>query len=128
MINDFQVSDHFNLREFQCPCCYRVKIEDKLVRALEALRGMIGCKPIIVTSGYRCANHNKMVGGAIDSDHLYGWAADIIVKGVPREVVIEAAEELSGLIKRIGTYEDRDCIHIGCHGRLDEGLPWRWGP
>ena len=34
-------------------------------------------QPIIVTSGYRCPLLNKRVGGAKNSDHMYGAAADI---------------------------------------------------
>ena len=33
--------------------------------------------PIIVTSGYRCQQLNKAVGGAKSSQHIYGQAADI---------------------------------------------------
>lgn len=35
--------------------------------------------PIIVTSGYRNATYNKEVGGKVNSQHLYGCAADIKV-------------------------------------------------
>lgn len=43
---------------------------------LEPLRVRYG-KPIIVTSGYRCPTLNKLIGGAKNSDHMYGAAADI---------------------------------------------------
>lgn len=33
--------------------------------------------PIIVSSGYRCEDLNRAVGGVRNSDHLYGCAADI---------------------------------------------------
>lgn len=35
-------------------------------------------KPIIVTSGYRCEELNKKVGGVKNSQHLYGCAADLV--------------------------------------------------
>ncbi|AQS60252.1 hypothetical protein B0537_14920 [Desulforamulus ferrireducens] len=38
-----------------------------------------GARPVIITSGYRCPAHNRAVGGARLSQHLYGNAADIIV-------------------------------------------------
>lgn len=38
--------------------------------------------PIIITSGYRCPQLNKKVGGSNNSQHLYGEAADFHVKGV----------------------------------------------
>lgn len=34
-------------------------------------------KPIRITSGYRCAELNKAVGGVAGSDHTYGCAVDI---------------------------------------------------
>jgi len=33
--------------------------------------------PMIITSGYRCPEHNKAVGGSPHSQHLEGRAADI---------------------------------------------------
>lgn len=43
---------------------------------LDPLREAYG-KPIIVTSGFRCKELNKAVGGANTSQHLTGEAADI---------------------------------------------------
>lgn len=43
---------------------------------LQPLRDAWG-KPIIVTSGYRCKELNKAVGGVANSSHLTGYAADI---------------------------------------------------
>lgn len=39
-------------------------------------------KRIYVNSGYRCEELNLLVGGADDSDHLYGMAADIRAQDV----------------------------------------------
>lgn len=43
---------------------------------LDPLRKAYG-KPIIVTSGFRCARLNRAVGGATTSQHTTGQAADI---------------------------------------------------
>lgn len=43
---------------------------------LQPLRDEWG-RPIVVTSGYRCAALNKAVGGTSSSQHLRGEAADI---------------------------------------------------
>ncbi len=43
---------------------------------LDPLREAYG-KPIVVTSGYRCAKLNRAVGGAPKSQHVAGEAADI---------------------------------------------------
>lgn len=45
---------------------------------LQPLRNNLGC-PIVITSGFRCAVLNKRVGGASNSQHLYGQAADLVV-------------------------------------------------
>ncbi|WP_229399550.1 D-Ala-D-Ala carboxypeptidase family metallohydrolase [Micromonospora okii] len=44
---------------------------------LEALRRDLGDKPLPVTSGYRSTTCNRQVGGASNSQHRYGTAADL---------------------------------------------------
>ena len=46
------------------------------VEVLQPIRDAWG-KPIKVTSGYRCPRLNTMVGGARNSQHVLGQAADI---------------------------------------------------
>jgi len=77
-LNTVQISKHFNLKEFECPCCHRVKLSPDLVKLLEKIRKKIG-KPIVISSGYRCPFHNEAVGGKPHSYHLLGMAADIVV-------------------------------------------------
>lgn len=48
---------------------------------LEPARLRFGA-PIYITSGYRCPQLNKTVGGKPTSQHQYGEAADLQVKGV----------------------------------------------
>ncbi|MEV4479028.1 D-Ala-D-Ala carboxypeptidase family metallohydrolase [Micromonospora coxensis] len=45
---------------------------------LEALRRSLGDRPLNVTSGFRDLACNRQVGGASDSQHLYGNAADLV--------------------------------------------------
>lgn len=53
---------------------------------LEPLRDRLK-KPITITSGYRCDKLNTKVGGSKYSQHRYGQAADIKVKGwTPRQL------------------------------------------
>lgn len=47
-----------------------------LAEGLERIRTLIS-KPIRITSGYRCPELNRVVGGAKDSQHVKGEAADI---------------------------------------------------
>jgi len=51
-------------------------LHDLVVNVLDPLRLAWGM-PIIVSSGYRCPRLNTLVGGAKNSQHMYGQAADI---------------------------------------------------
>lgn len=48
-----------------------------LVACLERLRHIIGDRPITIVSGYRTSANNRAVGGAPNSRHLFGDAADV---------------------------------------------------
>ncbi len=48
-----------------------------LVDHLEQLRRDAGGRPLNILSGYRSAETNRRVGGATNSQHLHGRAADI---------------------------------------------------
>jgi zinc D-Ala-D-Ala carboxypeptidase len=50
---------------------------------LQPLRDNYG--PVIVTSGYRCLELNTAIGGAVNSQHLEGKAADIHIPGMPND-------------------------------------------
>ena len=68
---------------------------------LQPLRNSLGC-PVIVSSGFRCAELNKRIGGAANSGHLTGRCADIHVNGM-------TAKELYNFIKKSGV-KYRQCI------------------
>lgn len=54
----------------------RQKLETLILRLLDPVRSEWG-SPITVTSGYRCPELNRAVGGAVSSQHMKGEAADI---------------------------------------------------
>ena len=58
---------------------------------LQPLREKLG-KPMIITSGFRCAKLNKLVGGVSNSQHLWGQAVDFVVNGMTPEQVVEAVK------------------------------------
>lgn len=49
----------------------------RLMYRLEVERQRIGSDPITITSGYRTQSHNSFVKGASNSQHIYGYAADV---------------------------------------------------
>ena len=83
----FQVNSwnfpHFKKEEFNCKCgCKANNINYNVVQILEEIRSHFGGKPVNITSGTRCINHNKAVGGIRGSKHTQGKAADFYIKGV----------------------------------------------
>ncbi len=58
--------------------CHIIRLRNLAVRCLEPTRQRFKL-PIIVTSGYRCAKLNQLVGGVPSSQHVEGLAADIQV-------------------------------------------------
>jgi hypothetical protein len=60
---------------------------------LEPIREAVG-GPLIITSGYRPAELNTLVGGAANSDHLYGRAADF-------HAVEMDLDELGEIVRRV---------------------------
>ena len=78
-----QLSPHFNAREFRCQCGsnHETLITSELVDKLEALYTALNCSKIIVTSGYRCPEHDKAVGGTSSGQHTKGTAADVCCYG-----------------------------------------------
>lgn len=81
--NSTQLSPHFNVREFRCQCGgnHETLISSELVDKLESLYTTLNCSKIIVTSGYRCPEHDKAVGGTSSGQHTKGNAADVCCYG-----------------------------------------------
>ena len=60
----------------------------RLAAFLEQVKEVLGGKPIMINSAFRCAEVNKAVGSSDKSQHRHGCAADIRVPGMtPDEVV-----------------------------------------
>jgi hypothetical protein len=93
----------------------------RLMYKLEALRVKLGNRSITVNSGFRSIAHNRDVGGASDSMHLYGHAADLNVPGVSNRTVYQRAETsgFSGL-------ETFNTDHQHVDSRADMGRSWWW--
>lgn len=58
-----------------------------IVKCLQPVRQILG-KPMIISSGYRNALVNRLVGGSNTSEHTKGMAADFVVNGMsPAEII-----------------------------------------
>ena len=108
-LNDIPVAEHFRLREFECPCCHCVRLSPALLACLVELRRAWG-KPVLITSGYRCAPHNKRVKGAPRSLHMAGQAADVAVP-LNEQAVVEILARRAG-ITMIIPYGRRNFMHL----------------
>lgn len=60
----------------------------RLSQCLEQLRHTLK-RPIHISSGYRCAELNRRVGGTPGSAHTLGLAADIMVTGMPAHTLAQ---------------------------------------
>ena len=108
-----KLSANFTVREFACKDgSDPVFVDGALTALLQKIRDHFG-KPVVVTSGYRTAAHNKAVGGAAYSQHLYGRAADIRVQGVPVEELAAYAETCLPGTGGIGRYPARSGRAVG---------------
>lgn len=98
------LSTNFKVKEFACTDgSDPIFIDCELVTLLQNIRTHFG-KAVTITSAYRTPTKNKAVGGETYSQHLYGKAADIKVKGVTPKKVAEYAEKLLQNKGGIGTY------------------------
>lgn len=98
------LSTNFKVREFACTDgSDPIFVDSELVGVLQKIRAHFG-KPVTITSAYRTPGRNKAVGGETYSQHLYGRAADVKVKGVSPQKVAAYAETLLKNTGGIGTY------------------------
>ena len=118
-----QLTEHFTLEEFtrsttgernninnSVPGDLMPNIQLTAIK-LELVRKALG-KPIIITSGYRCIELNKRVGGVSTSAHTKGLAVDFHCSyGTPKQIcqrLIDAGVQFDKLIQ-----EHNQWVHIG---------------
>ena len=115
------MAKYFNVDEFACKCgCGKNEISNDLITMLDVARGDAGV-PFHISSGYRCPEHNKSVGGVSESAHTSGMAADIAVSDSRTRFAI-----LSSLIQagftRIGIA--KSFIHVDIDDNKDPEVVW----
>lgn len=79
-------AEFFRFDEFASKGNGWIIVHPRLLNRLDAARRVTG--PVRVVSGYRDPAHNTKVGGAKNSQHVYGTAADIR-PGIPRALAVE---------------------------------------
>ena len=111
------LSANFNRSEFACKDdCGFDTVDSILLEGLETIRAHFS-KPITVTSGCRCFNHNRNVGGSRGSKHMKGRASDIMVEETLPSEVADYAESLGLSVGRYETF-----THVDSRS----GPPARW--
>lgn len=107
-----QLSAHFKVREFACgDGSDAVLVAPRLVMILETIRAHFGTA-VTINSGYRTPQYNAQVGGVAHSQHCYGMAADITVRGQAPATVAAFARTLMPDWGGVGIYAKKGFTHI----------------
>lgn len=86
---------------------------------LQPIRNHFG--PLNITSGYRCLRVNRAIGSSDGSDHIRGYAADIVS---PNHSELELAKWIQKninydqLILEFGTLRSPSWIHLSINPRM----------
>ena len=92
---------YFTRGEFACKCgrfCngYPAEPRRELVQLADQAREHFGA-PATVVSGLRCKQHNANVGGVENSQHMYGEAVDLTIRGVSGDDLLAYLLKQSGV-------------------------------
>lgn len=101
---------YFKKDEFVCKCgCGQEDMDETHMDMLFFARKLAQI-PFIITSGFRCTEHNKAVGGVEHSEHCFGKGTDIkCITNKDRLIIIDSL--LKAGFNRIGVA--RGYIHTG---------------
>ena len=107
-----KLSTNFTVKEFACKDgSDAVLVAPRLVMVLQSIRSHFGV-PVVIHSAYRTPQYNAKVDGAAHSQHCYGTAADITVKGQTPAAVAAYARELMPDWGGVGVYSQKGFTHI----------------
>jgi len=81
--------------------------------AWEAVRSILGHKPIQITSWYRSSKVNEAVGGSATSDHVTGSAVDFRAPHVHSRTAALAIDSSPLMFDQLIWYPEQDRLHIG---------------
>lgn len=107
-----KLSTNFTVKEFACKDgSDAVLVAPRLVMVLQSIRSHFGTA-VTINSGYRTPQYNAKVGGVAHSQHCYGTAADITVRGQTPAEVAAYARELMPDWGGVGVYSQKGFTHI----------------
>lgn len=117
-----QLSPNFHREEFKCKCgCGFDIVDAELIIMLETIRAACKGAPITITSGCRCPEHNKKIGGSEHSYHVIGKAADFKVKGYKPSWVANKLDAIAPESYGLGRYNNWTHIDVrNGKGRWDK--------
>lgn len=118
------LSEHFNRANFTCKCgCGFNDINIILIEYLELIRLRFGQR-LFINCGCRCKKHNREVGGATNSQHLIGNAADIVIEDVKPDMVADYADMVINQKGGVGRYDSFTHVDLrGTKARWDDRTP-----
>ncbi len=95
------MTKNFSIGEFNCKCGCKMPDDvlvniTKLASQLQFVRDNLA-RPITINSPYRCKAHNKSIGGSVNSQHILGKAADIVVNGL--DPILDTYDYLDDLMR-----------------------------
>ena len=107
-MEDDNLTEHFTLTEMtfsdtanlcgidNAPNSEEIEHLVQTCEVLEKIRTLCDDNPVIVTSGFRCDELNKAIGGATNSAHRYGYGVDFVIPafGTPTEICNHLAPHL----------------------------------
>ena len=109
---DKKLSTNFKVKEFACKDgSDAVLVAPRLVMVLQSLRSHF-CAAVTINSAYRTPQYNAKEGGVTDSQHCYGTAADIVVRGKTPAQVAAYARQLMPDWGGVGVYAKKGFTHI----------------
>lgn len=115
-----KLSSNFQVKEFACmDGSDAVLVAPRLVMVLQSIRDHFGAS-VSITSGYRTPQYNEKVGGVAHSQHCYGTAADITVKGVAVETVAAYARKIMPDWGGVGIYKKQGFVHVDVRETLSD--------
>ena len=76
-----QITRNFTTDEMACSCCGKSDMDEEFMKILQSVRDEMQ-RPLKITSGFRCENHNQKVSTTGKTGpHTYAKAADILISG-----------------------------------------------